>query len=235
MNAMDLQLGVFQKTGTGTQVNRPVSGTMSVRPASGELRTPSFSDVLAALTHKNTVPRTAPASGRLRALEAEVSGRRASAAPSATAPGATAFSDVSGSTSDASSAAAAGRLPAAASALSAENSSKDAPGPEFDLSSRDARRILREALNSEEIPSELLNLLTDDNGDFSDSLLDLILADDEEEEITDIPGLSEGDISDQLTSVLTDARQAQELLSTQSGRELINAMAERSIAGLITG
>ncbi len=220
MNAMDLQLSVFQKTGTGTQTIRPLSGSSSVqRPSVDGGHAPSFSDVLAALTRKNEAPRTAPASGRLRAMEANVAGRTNTAVFELSRSNAP--SERIAALSSGTSATGAGEV--------SDNTKNDTP----DISTKEARNILRDALNSDEIPSDLLKLLTDDNGEISDSLLDLILAEDEEESTEDL-GLGTGDVSDQLSSVLTDARQAQELLSTQSGRDLINAMAERSLAGLVT-
>ena len=214
MNAMDLQLSVFQKTGIGTQSVRPLSGTSSLqRPSVEGGHAPSFSDVLATLTRNNETLRTAPASGRLRALEASVAANQANAA------------SFNVNTSREASAATGG--------TSAASATEEAENNGLDLSTKDARKILRDALNSDSIPTELLTLLTDDDGDFSDDLLDLILAEDEEENTEDL-GLGSEDVSDQLTSVLTDAKQAQELLSTQSGRDLISAMAERSIAGLVT-
>ena len=217
MNAMDLQLSVFQKTGASTQVTRPIGGSSPVqRPSVDGGRTPSFSNVLAALRSRNEAPRTAPASSRLRAMEANVAGRTNAAVPI-----------VSRSNTPAD-------HTAAVSDNTASSSDSEIGSNGLDISTKEARKILRDALNSDDIPTELLTLLTDSNGDISDDLLDLILADDEEESTGD-RGLGTGDVSDQLTSVLTDARQAQELLSTQSGRELINAMSERSIASLVTG
>jgi len=199
-------------------VTRPVSGGSSVqRPGAGAVPAPSFSDVLAALTRQNENIRTAPASSRLRAMEASVAERA----------GAATFADVQKENAISRTA------PRTAAAAGADAADADPKSSGPDLSTKEARQILRNALNSDEIPSDLLKLLTDDNGDISDALLDLILAE-EEEDSTDTPGLGDGDVSDQLTSVLTDAKQAQELLSTQSGRDLVNAMAERSLAGLVT-
>ena len=208
MNAMDLQLSVFQKTGTAAQGIRPAGGTAPVQqPSAGGVGAPSFSDVLSALTRKNESPRTAPSSGRLRAMEASVA--------------------------DHANATASRAYPAAAQAAAPSEDTESAEKPGLDLSTKEARKILRDALNSDSVPSELVKLLSDDNGSFSDELLDLILRDDEEDATAEL-GLGTGDVSDELTSVLTDARQAQELLSTQSGRDLIAAMSERSIAGLVT-
>ncbi|MBR1471407.1 MAG: hypothetical protein IJ600_07175 [Lachnospiraceae bacterium] len=100
------------------------------------------------------------------------------------------------------------------------------------LTQKDARALLRDALNSETIPNELVSALSDDSGNLSDALLDLIFQEDDEEN-TDLSLMGETSSSDTLNNILTDAQKAQSYLSSQSGRDLMVALAQNSISGII--
>ena len=99
------------------------------------------------------------------------------------------------------------------------------------LSASDARSLLREALNADTLPDELVKALTDDSGEISDQLLDLIFQEDSEEELTD--AFTAKSSTDTLNSILTDAKTAQSYLTTQSGRDLMVALAQNSISNII--
>ena len=108
-----------------------------------------------------------------------------------------------------------------------ESAPENAPA----LSASDARSLLREALNADTLPDELVKALTDDSGEISDQLLDLIFQEDSEEELTD--AFTEKSSTDTLNSILTDAKTAQSYLTTQSGRDLMVALAQNSISNII--
>ena len=99
------------------------------------------------------------------------------------------------------------------------------------LSEKQLRAILKKELNSSEISSDLVKALTDEDGDISESLLDLILKDDDDD--TDMETLLNNDPDAALNRMLTDRATAQEYLSSTSGRNLIAAMAQRSLSGLV--
>lgn len=99
------------------------------------------------------------------------------------------------------------------------------------LSAKDARSLLRDALTADTLPDELVKALTDDSGEISDQLLDLIFQEDEDDALTD--AFSTKSSTDTLNDILTDARTAQSYLTTQSGRDLMVALAQNSISGII--
>jgi hypothetical protein len=99
------------------------------------------------------------------------------------------------------------------------------------LSVKDARSLLRDALNADSLPDELVRALTDDSGEISDKLLDLIFQEDEEDELTD--AFTNPSSTDTINRILTDQREAQSYLTTQSGRDLMVALAQNSISSII--
>ena len=99
------------------------------------------------------------------------------------------------------------------------------------LSEKQLRDILKKELSSSEISSDLVKALTDEDGNVSDSLLDLILKDDDEDEMNT---LINTDPDAALNRMLTDRDVAQEYLSSSSGRNLMAAMAQRSLSGLVS-
>ena len=99
------------------------------------------------------------------------------------------------------------------------------------LSAKDARALLRDALNADTLPDELVKALTDDSGEISDKLLDLIFQEDEEDELTD--AFANPSSTDTINRILTDQREAQSYLTTQSGRDLMVALAQNSISSII--
>ena len=99
------------------------------------------------------------------------------------------------------------------------------------LSAKEARSLLRDALNADTLPDELVKALTDDSGEISDQLLDLIFQEDEEDALTD--AFANPSSTDTLNRILTDQREAQSYLTTQSGRDLMVALAQNSISSII--
>ena len=99
------------------------------------------------------------------------------------------------------------------------------------LSAKDARTLLRDALSADTLPDELVKALTNDSGEISDQLLDLIFQEDEEDELTD--AFTSQSSTDTLNRILTDQREAQSYLTTQSGRDLMVALAQNSISSII--
>ena len=99
------------------------------------------------------------------------------------------------------------------------------------LSAKDARSLLREALNADTLPDELVRSLTDDSGEISEDILDLIFQEEEEDELTN--AFTTPSSTDTLNSILTDAQKAQSYLTTQSGRDLMVALAQNSISNII--
>ena len=99
------------------------------------------------------------------------------------------------------------------------------------VSAKDARALLREALTADTLPDELVRALTDDSGEISDNLLDLIFREDEEEEASN--PFTDPSSTDTLNSILTDAQKAQSYLTSQSGRDLMVALAQNSISSII--
>ena len=104
---------------------------------------------------------------------------------------------------------------------------------------------LRNSLNSKELSPDVVNALTDDNGNIADKLIDALLDNDDEESSATtaldknaISSLASGNDKDtgtsELNKLLTDMNLAKEYLSSQSGRTLINAMADNMISGVVT-
>ncbi|MBR5421443.1 MAG: hypothetical protein IK115_09875 [Lachnospiraceae bacterium] len=102
----------------------------------------------------------------------------------------------------------------------------------FSLTDSQMRAVLKKALQSDSISSDLVKALTDDDGNVSDSLLDMILGDDDDD--SDLESMLGGDSTPSLDKMLTDTKTAQEYLSSTSGRRLIAAMADRSLSGLVS-
>ena len=101
------------------------------------------------------------------------------------------------------------------------------------LSETQIRGILKNALNSDSISSDIVKAFTDEDGNISDKLLDMIL-DNGDEDADEDASLFGGNTDAALDKMLTDRQTAQEYLSSQSGRNLIVAMANRSLSGLIS-
>lgn len=106
---------------------------------------------------------------------------------------------------------------------------------------------LRNSLNMKDLSPDVVNALTDDNGNIADKLIDALLEpDNEQEEASAQAALNKNDISSlvsgnkddngtpELNKLLTDMNLAKEYLSSQSGRMLINAMADNMISGVVT-
>lgn len=106
---------------------------------------------------------------------------------------------------------------------------------------------LRNSLNMKDLSPDVVNALTDDNGNIADKLIDALLEPDNEQEEAfaqaalnknDISSLVSGNKDDngtpELNKLLTDMNLAKEYLSSQSGRMLINAMADNMISGVVT-
>ena len=106
---------------------------------------------------------------------------------------------------------------------------------------------LRNSLNMKDLSPDVVNALTDDNGNIADKLIDALLEpDNEQEEASAQAALNKKDISSlvsgnkddngtpELNKLLTDMNLAKEYLSSQSGRMLINAMADNMISGVVT-
>ncbi|MCR4751672.1 MAG: hypothetical protein K5852_05185 [Eubacterium sp.] len=116
-----------------------------------------------------------------------------------------------------------------ASAASGETSASEKSSA---LSENQLRDILKKELSSSTISSDLVKALTDEDGNVSESLLDLILNDEEDEEVMDTLISTDPDAA--LNRMLTDRDVAQEYLSSSSGRNLMAAMAQRSLSGLVS-
>ena len=106
---------------------------------------------------------------------------------------------------------------------------------------------LRNSLNMKDLSPDVVNALTDDNGNIAEKLIDALLEpDDEKEDASAQAALGKNDISSlvsgnkedngtpELNKLLTDMNLAKEYLSSQSGRMLINAMADNMISGVVT-
>ncbi|MCR5210683.1 MAG: hypothetical protein K6C99_10765 [Lachnospiraceae bacterium] len=106
---------------------------------------------------------------------------------------------------------------------------------------------LRNSLNMKDLSPDVVNALTDDNGNIADKLIDALLEpDNEQEEASAQAALNKKDISSlvsgnkedngtpEINKLLTDMNLAKEYLSSQSGRMLINAMADNMISGVVT-
>ena len=106
---------------------------------------------------------------------------------------------------------------------------------------------LRNSLNMKDLSPDVVNALTDDNGNIAEKLIDALLEPDDEKEDAsaqaaldkkDISSLVSGNKEDngtpELNKLLTDMNIAKEYLSSQSGRMLINAMADNMISGVVT-
>ncbi|OQA25694.1 MAG: hypothetical protein BWY61_00917 [Firmicutes bacterium ADurb.Bin354] len=106
---------------------------------------------------------------------------------------------------------------------------------------------LRNSLNMKDLSPDVVNALTDDNGNIAEKLIDALLEPDDEKEDAsaqaalgkkDISSLVSGNKEDngtpELNKLLTDMNLAKEYLSSQSGRMLINAMADNMISGVVT-
>lgn len=106
---------------------------------------------------------------------------------------------------------------------------------------------LRNSLNMKDLSPDVVNALTDDNGNIAEKLIDALLEpDDEKEDVSAQAALGKKDISSlvsgnkedngtpELNKLLTDMNLAKEYLSSQSGRMLINAMADNMISGVVT-
>ncbi len=98
------------------------------------------------------------------------------------------------------------------------------------LSDKQIGSILKNALNSGELSSDLVNALTDDP-DLLDQIFSLSPEDDDNEYLSDMLGGEDNNAS--LNRMLTDINTAREYLSSRSGRDLMVAMAQRSISGLV--
>ncbi len=120
--------------------------------------------------------------------------------------------------------------PAVTNPVSAGEASSSENSPA--LSEGQLRAILKKELSSSEISSDLVKALTDEDGNVSDSLLDLILNDEEEEDTMNTLVNTDPDAA--LNRMLTDRSVAQEYLSSSSGRNLMAAMAQRSLSGLVS-
>ena len=105
---------------------------------------------------------------------------------------------------------------------------------------------LRNSLNMKDLSPDVVNALTDDNGNIADKLIDVLLDPDDKEDASAQAALDKKDISSlvsgnkedngtpELNKLLTDMNLAKEYLSSQSGRMLINAMADNMISGVVT-
>ena len=105
---------------------------------------------------------------------------------------------------------------------------------------------LRNSLNMKDLSPDVVNALTDDNGNIADKLIDVLLDPDDKEDASAQAALGKKDISSlvsgnkedngtpELNKLLTDMNLAKEYLSSQSGRMLINAMADNMISGVVT-
>lgn len=106
---------------------------------------------------------------------------------------------------------------------------------------------LRNSLNMKDLSPDVVNALTDDNGNIAEKLIEALLEPDDEKEDAsaqaalgkkDISSLVSGNKEDngtpELNKLLTDMNLAKEYLSSQSGRMLINAMADNMISGVVT-
>ena len=99
------------------------------------------------------------------------------------------------------------------------------------LSEKQISAILKNALSSDTISSDLVNAFTDDP-----DLLDRVFGmssddDDDNDQLSDL--MKNEDTNASLNKMLTDITTAQEYLSSSSGRELMVAMAQRSLSGLV--
>lgn len=99
------------------------------------------------------------------------------------------------------------------------------------LSEKQISAVLKNALSSDTISSDLVNAFTD-NPDLLDRIFSIST---EEDDDNDQLGalMKNDDTNDSLNKMLTDISTAQEYLSSSSGRELMAAMAQRSISGLV--
>ena len=95
---------------------------------------------------------------------------------------------------------------------------------------------LRASLNADDLSSDVVNALTDSNGNIADALLDALLDNkDDESDQSPADSLSSApSSSDSLNKLLKDTKLAQEYLSSSSGRTLINELANNMIAGVAT-
>ncbi len=99
------------------------------------------------------------------------------------------------------------------------------------LSEKQIGAVLKNALNSDTISSDLVNAFTDDP-DLLDRVFSISAEDDDDNELlSDIMKNEDTNVS--LNKMLTDITTAQEYLSSSSGRELMVAMAQRSLSGLV--
>ena len=99
------------------------------------------------------------------------------------------------------------------------------------LSEKQISAVLKNALSSDTISSDLVNAFTD-NPDLLDRVFAISSEDDDDN--GDFGGqLKDDDTNASLNKMLTDITTAQEYLSSSSGRELMVAMAQRSLSGLV--
>lgn len=99
------------------------------------------------------------------------------------------------------------------------------------LSEKQIGAVLKNALNSDTISSDLVNAFTDDP-DLLDRVFSISSDDEDDNELlSDIMKNEDTNVS--LNKMLTDITTAQEYLSSSSGRELMVAMAQRSLSGLV--
>ncbi len=99
------------------------------------------------------------------------------------------------------------------------------------LSEKQIGAVLKNALSSDNISSDLVNALTDDP-DLLDKIFSMSSDDDDDNEyLSDM--LKNDDTDGSLNKMLTDINTAREYLSSSSGRELMVAMAQRSLSGLV--
>ena len=93
---------------------------------------------------------------------------------------------------------------------------------------------LRASLNADDLAPDVVNALTDDNGNIAEALLDTLLNDTDNDDDNSSVLESYESSSDSLNKLLTDTKLAQEYLSSSSGRTLINELANNMIAGVAT-
>ena len=93
---------------------------------------------------------------------------------------------------------------------------------------------LRASLNADDLAPDVVNALTDDNGNIAEALLDTLLNDTDNDDDNSSVLESYESSSDSLNKLLTDTKLAQEYLSSSSGRNLINELANNMIAGVAT-
>lgn len=99
------------------------------------------------------------------------------------------------------------------------------------LSDKQMGAVLRNALNSDTISSDLVNAITDDP-DLLERIFSISSDDDDDNEyLSDL--LKNDDTNASLNKMLTDINTAQEYLSSSSGRGVMVAMAQRSLSGLV--